>query len=341
MIMSVTFNKEGKIGGLFISPQSGIYVMPDYVKSLSFLESKMDFGIEGWKLNGTLTYPRDNEKHAVVIIIHGSGPMDRDGSVGNTKIYRDLAWGLASKGIAVFRYEKRSKTYGPRLFMDAYQGKPYTPKDEVVDDAVEAIRMLAANSHVNPDRIYIAGHSQGGMMAPEIARISGKLKGIIMLAANARPLPDMMIEQMSYLYDGQSISYQQYEQVKQVKRQAAYAKKKNLDPKTPMDSLPFSVGPSYWNYLNKYNQVKTFTKLTIPILILQGERDYQVRMTDFELWKKAAEKRKGITDFKSYPSLNHLFVAGEGKSTPSEYNTQGNMNEAILIDISNWISEQK
>lgn len=341
MILSITFNDRDQVAGLFIAPQSGTYLIPTYVKSLSFLETKMDFGTEGWKINGTLTYPRDAEKHPLVIIVHGSGPLDRDGSTGNSKIYRDLAWGLASQGIAVFRYDKRSFTHGSKLFMETYQGKTYTPKDEVVDDAVEAIRLLSSNSHVDAGQIYIAGHSQGGMMAPEIALASGRLKGIIMLAGNARPLQDMILEQMSYLYDGKSLSYKEYEQVQKLRHQAEYAKKKKLDPKTPTDSLPFNVSAAYWNYLNEYNQVKTFSKLTIPALILQGERDYQVTMTDYNLWAKAAEKRKGKTVLKSYPNLNHLFITGEGPSVPAEYQIQGNLSEAVVNDITAWIRAQK
>jgi alpha-beta hydrolase superfamily lysophospholipase len=267
--------------------------------------------------------------------------MDKEGTTGNSKIYRDLAWGLATQGIAVFRYDKRSFTHGSRLFMETYQGKTYTPQDEVINDVLDAIKLMSTNSHVDPSQIYIVGHSQGGMLAPEIAKQSGKLAGVIMLAANARPLQEMILEQMSYLYDGQSLSYKEYEKVQRLKHQAEFAKKKKLDPKTPTDSLPFNVSAAYWNYLNAYDQVKVFTRLTLPVMVLQGERDYQVNMTDYNLWMKAAEKRKGKTMFKSYPKLNHLFIAGEGRSVPAEYQIQGNMNEEVILDIANWIKNPK
>jgi len=64
-------------------------------------------------------------------------------------------------------------------------------------------------------------------------------------------------------------------------------------------------------------------------------------MTDFGLWQKAAEKRKGKTTFKSYPKLNHLFIAGEGRSVPAEYQLQGNMNEEVVHDIANWVKNPK
>lgn len=342
MMLSVTFNPQKQIIGIFITSQLGTYVMPDYVNGLSFLESKMDFGTDGWKINGTLTYPKDSGPHPLVIIVHGSGPLDRDGTTGNTKVYRDLAWGLASIGISVFRYDKRSNVHGSKLYMESYQGKTYTAQDEVVDDALSAIQLLKGNSHVDSTRIFIAGHSQGGMMAPMIAQQSGKLKGIILLAANARPLQDMLIEQMEYLYPDSSVmEAKNYLQKKRIQQQAQYAKRKKLDPKTPTDSLPFGVSAAYWNFLNQYDQVKTFAKLPTPTLILQGSRDYQVTMTDFSLWQEAAKKRTARTDLIAYPKLNHLFITGEGRSLPAEYQLQGNMDAAVITDIKQWIEGLK
>lgn len=342
MILSITFNPQQEIAGIFVTPQIGNYVMPDYVNGLSFHESKFEFGKEGWKISGTLSYPKDGGRHPLVIIVHGSGPLDKEGTVGNSKIYRDLAWGLASKGISVFRYDKRSYVHGSKLFMETYQGKPYTAQDEVVDDVLSAIQLLSGNSHVDSSRIFIVGHSQGGMMAPMISQQSGKLKGMILLAANARPIQDLMVEQMDYLYpDSAVMEAKNYNQKKLIQHQAQYAKKKKLDPKTPTDSLPFNVSASYWNFLNQYDQIKTFIKVPTPTLVLQGERDYQVTMTDFGMWMLAAKKRSARTDFTSYPKLNHLFIKGEGRSLPAEYQQQGNMEEAVIIDIQHWIEGLK
>lgn len=343
MVLSLSFDSAFKISGMFISPASGVYVMPNYVQSLSFLESKHQFGKEGWKLNGTLSYPKDNQKHPVAIIVHGSGPLDKDGSTGNTKIYKDLAWGLASQGICVFRYEKRTATHGTRFSMETYNGYTYTVQDEVIDDVLYAIELLKQNSHVDSTQIYIIGHSQGGMLAPLIAKQSKvKLAGAVLLAANARPIQELLVEQMNYLYPSTiGISYNDYMMVEGIKRKAFNASSKNLTIKTPADSLPFNVAAQYWMFLNKYNQTEVFKTIAAPFYVLQGERDYQVTMKDFDLWKKAATFRKAPTAFKSYPALNHLFIVGEGKSKPSEYDRQGNMDVQVVNDISNWIKSTK
>jgi uncharacterized protein len=337
MLLTITFTSNGLVKGLFLSNFNGFYTIPTYVKSLSFLESKHEFGKKGWEIEGTLSYPRDEKKHPLVIIVHGSGPMDRDGSTGGSKIYRDLAWGLATQGYCVFRYDKRSNVHGGKLFMEAYKGNSYTPYDEVEEDVLLAIHLMKQNRHVDSTRIVLVGHSQGGMLLPKIVQ-QVSVKGIVLMAANARPIQDMLIEQMNYLYpDGGNMTLNQYNEKLNIIRQANFAKKKKLPQDTPIDSLPFGVRASYWNYLNAYDQVKTFRKLKLPILILQGERDYQVTMTDFQLWEKAAKKRKGQTLFVSYPKLNHLFFKGEGLSSPSEYMLPASLDIKVVTDISEWI----
>jgi predicted esterase len=337
MVLSLSYTPDGKVKGLFLSQYGGLYTIPGYVESLSFLENRYEFGKEGWKINGTLSYPRDQKKHPLVIIIHESGPMDRDGSTGSSMIYRDLAWGLSTQGICVFRYDKRSNVHGGKLFMEAYKGNDYTPYDEIVEDVFSAIELMKKNPHVDSNQIILVGHGQGGMMAPLIVK-TAHVKGMVLLAANARPLQDMMIEQMNYLYPEGTMTLNQYNEKRDIIHRATYAKRKKLPVNTPTDSLPFGVRAGYWNYLNKYNQLKDFGKLTLPTLVLQGERDYQVTMTDYHLWEKVAKKRKGPTQFISYRALNHLFIPGEGRSSREEYQVPGNLDGKVVNDILEWIN---
>jgi hypothetical protein len=73
--------------------------------------------------------------------------------------------------------------------------------------------------------------------------------------------------------------------------------------------------------------------------VLQGERDYQVTMTDFNLWKENLSNNSK-NQFISYPALNHLFMKGEGKSIPAEYEKQGNVDKQIITDIANWVKSK-
>jgi dienelactone hydrolase len=343
MLLYFPITPNEQLHGFYLTTQQPEYIIPEYVQSLSFLETKIPFGKEGWKLPGILSYPNDTNKHPLVIILHDSGPLDKDGTKGGSKIYRDIAWGMASQGICAFRYSKRSNVHGSRLFMETYKGLPYTAQDEIVDDALAAIKLMSINEHVDATQIYIIAHGQGGMMAPLILKQNTiPIEGLILLGANARPLQDVMIAQMNYLYpDGGEVTINQYKEKTDIIKQATYAKNKKLKPDAPSDSLPFGVRGGYWIYLNKYNITKTFAKTSTPTLILHGERDYQSTKADFDLWKKTAGKRKGKTHFISYPTLNHLFIDGIGPSKPTEYRKLANIDRQVLKDIQQWMMQPK
>ncbi len=176
------------------------------------------------------------------------------------------------------------------------------------------------------------------MLAPEIAFESKEVKGIIMMAANARPLEDLILEQMNYILSMDSLTTSEAKQLETISKQVAKVKSNELTVKTPSLELPFNVPASYWIALKKYNQLEVAKKIQSRIFILQGERDYQVTMTDFELWKKTLSDHKNVS-FKSYPKLNHLFIEGSGKSKPAEYEKPGNVAEDVITDISEWIKK--
>lgn len=342
MSLDISFNAQQQIAGLFIKPVSG-YTPPTYINTLAFTERKLSFGKSPYIINGTLSIPfskQDGAAYPLVIIVHGSGPVDRDMTTGNNKPYKDLAWALASKGIAVFRYDKRTYSYGAMLAFDEAAGKHTTIKEEYLDDVALAIKTLRKHPSVDPSQVYILGHSQGGSLAPLIAKENKQVAGIILAAGGARSMQDALLEQLSYLYDSMDISKEQRAQIDKLKRGALYAKRNDLTLQSPIDSLPFAK-PAYWISLNQYDVAQTFVQLKKPALVLQGERDYQVTQKEFNLWKEWAKNRKTPTSFKSYPKLNHHFIEGSGKSTSNEYMIKGNVPEYVADDIASWIKEQK
>jgi dipeptidyl aminopeptidase/acylaminoacyl peptidase len=265
--------------------------------------------------------------------VHGSGPHDRDETVWGNKPFKDLAWGLASRNIAVLRYEKRTKQYQQET---AAMINTLTVQDEVIDDALAAVTLLSKTQGINSRHIFVLGHSLGGMLAPKIASQDSRIAGIIILAGPTRKLPDTILNQYNYLasMDG-PIDENKAKQIKAIEQQV----KKIKDLDFSEGEIVLGAGKAYWQDLEKYDNVATVKNLTIPMFILQGERDYQVTMEDFNGWTNGLKGMKNVT-LKSYADLNHLFIAGAGKSTPAEYNQPGHVNKAVIEDIAAWIKSQ-
>lgn len=200
---------------------------------------------------------------------------------------------------------------------------------------MSAAEMIRKNPVTRDSKLYIIGHSFGAMCAPLVAS-KAKADGIVLMAGNARPLEDLIVEQYRYLYGANREKGEDDPEVKKMAAKAAVVKDAKALKVAKPEELPLNLPAPYWQSLMKYQQVEVAKKLKQPILVLQGERDYQVTMTDFDLWKKALGD-KSKNSFISYPALNHLFMKGDGKSMPSEYETQGNVEEKVVTDISDWI----
>jgi len=332
----VVYKQSGRIAGLFFVPQ-GKYQPPKYVCADSFDEVEIKVGEGFFPLSGTLSMPKGKGAFPAVVLVHGSGPNDRDETIGSNKPFRDLAHGLASRGIAVLRYEKRTRQYPLNMLLL----NKLTVKEETIDDATAATDALAAHDKIDPKRIFVLGHSLGGMLIPRIAAANKKPAGFISLAGSTRPLEDLILEQVSYLLslDNPPVEAQQ-KKIDELRQQIARVKSAELSNQTLASELPLGIPASYWLDLRDYDPAVAAQKIDKPLLILQGERDYQVTMADFARWKSALEAHPRATCL-SYPQLNHLFIAGQGKSSPAEYFTPGNVAAAVIDDVAAWVQAQR
>lgn len=341
--MQASVSAGGQITGLYFRPsETAVPVeasaadipadLPGYIDPEAFEERAIVLN-EGtdWELPGTLTLPVGKGPFPAVVLVHGSGPNDRDETIGPNKPFRDLAWGLATQGVAALRYDKRSKVHAGK--MAALESM--TVDDEVIADAVAAVRLLHQTDEVDPDRVFVIGHSLGGHLVPRVAAEADGVAGVVILSGNVRPLQDLIVVQTEYLLglDGE-LSDEDREQVNRLEqvRQAI----ENLNAATP--GMFFGAPATYWIDLRDYDPVKVARSLDRPLLILQGERDYQVTMDDFALWQEGLSGRDNVT-FISYARLNHLLMSGSGPSSPAEYEQPGYVDAAIVADIIGWISK--
>ena len=334
-----------EIVGFFLQPiekqsDSKEYVDAEYVDKSKFEEIEIILPPDSI-LKGRLTIPKNlskNQKVPAVVLVHGSGPHDFDGTIFENKPFRDIAFGLSGNGIAVLRYNKRT-------LVDKNLDATLTINEESVFDAVEAVNFLKENYSDRIENIYVLGHSQGGFVLPRIANLSKNASGFISLAGNSRPFSESLIDQYEYLFslnkqDAETQEEKDYiDSLKIVELEKVKRLKRNdFDESTPRNLLPLGIHPKYYMDIADYNPAKEFANENRPILFLQGARDYQVTLKDFELWKKELGERPNTT-FILFDDLNHLLQTGVGKSKPVEYSVKQNVNKQVVDTIVNWLNE--
>lgn len=327
----LVYSQNGKIKGIMFLPDKPRerYKLPNYHKPELIKDSVLSIQDGPFRLPGILTKPNKAGRFPAVILIHGTGPNDKDETVGPMKIFKDLSIGLASQGVAVYRYEKRTRVYSVISALN----KNFTVKDETLEDAVSAYKLLKKDSTIDSTAIYLCGHGMGGMLLPRIAKIIPGVKGLIYLGSNARPLEDIQYEQTVYVLGFDTIIKDHKTFLDSIKREVN--KIKMLKPTDTDSSFIFRLPHSYWIDMNKYNPVKSAEELKTPMLFIFGDRDYQVTDVDLNLWKSGLKGSN--VEFKSYKNLNHFFITGEGKSVPSEYGKSANVDITMINDIANWI----
>ena len=294
-----------------------------------------------YPLDGILSLPEKNSKKvAAVVLVHGSGPSDKDETIMANKPFRDISEYLVARGIAVLRYDKRTFVYGKQILKQIDYNK-LTVEQETIEDAIFASEILKNDTRIDANKVYILGHSMGGMLAPRIDAEGGNFAGIIILAGSPRNLTDIMLGQSEDLIGqlGKLLRMIAVKQTAGVKKKfdaiAGMTDKQAQSTKT--------LGRIYAWYFKEMNEHPASCYLLDskkPMLILQGEKDFQVSVEkDFNLYKQILKEKSDVT-FKLYPGLNHIFmksVYSTVKEFKKEYKIPSKMASDVLSDIAQWI----
>lgn len=293
-----------------------------------------------YPVEGILTLPdTKTEKVPAVVFVHGSGPADKDETIGANKLFRDFADGLAKKGIASLRYDKRTYTYGKQMVQEL--GGSLTVEEEIIHDVLFASHMLKTDPRIDANRVFLIGHSQGGMLAPRIDAEGGDFAGLVILAGTYRTLEEVIIDQnedvLKQLDEAQYETALQQVQGLKDKFDSIANMSEETAKQTPL------VGSVYAWYLKEMKQHPTkdfLIKTHKPLLVLQGDKDVQVSIEkDFNQYQQILKDHHNAT-CKLYPGLNHMFmksIYGTIVRILEEYNIPQTLDNSVLEDVAKWI----
>jgi len=336
----------GRIGGLWFP---GEYSAPEYVDDAAFTERTLTLEPEGCSLPATLTVPAgarggsgtgtasgtatDTASGTAadstvpgVVLVHGSGPHDRDETIGPNKPLRDVAQGLATRGVAVLRYEKR--TYAcdvPRA--------EWAIDDIIVDDAVHALGVLRGQPEVDPERTVVAGHSVGAACAPRIAERDGQVAGAAVLAGNARPFTEVYPGQVRHIFEVQGgLSAREEQQLSAVTQLMSAVEDGSVADDRPIGPLP----GIWWKTFYEYDQIATANRIDADLVFAHGGRDFQIPIDPAMTgWREGLDDA-AASRFERYPDLSHLFQPGTEPSLTTEYVFADNVAQDLVTDLADW-----
>ena len=306
------------------------------VKPYPYVEEQVTFSNTpaGVSLSGTLTLPNGSGPFAAAVLIAGSGPEDRDGTIANHKPFLVLSDYLTRKGIAVLRYDKRG------IGQSTGSAEMATTMD-LAGDTKCAIAYLKTRKDIDPARIGLIGHSEGAMIAPTIAASSPDLPWVVLLAAPATKGEDTLLNQSDLIaragglsdaqvlsslnFDKQAYDLVLTEQDSNVVGQKlkALVKESGLDaalPPAALDSQLHMMTSPWFRYFLAYDPLPELKKTKCPVLAIYGAKDLQVPpKINLPMVQKAfADGENSQAEVKQLPDLNHLFQHAYTGS-PTEY----------------------
>lgn len=322
---NVIIDDFGKVDGFVVLPTLQPGSIAGYIDTSRFDEFEIMIGEGKWTLSGAITVPKNVEKYPLVILIHDSGALDKDSTIGPNKPFRDIAWGLASRGIATIRFNKRSFVFGERLAQ-----MPPNIETEIIEDVVNAIELASKIPAVSS--IFLVGHGLGGKVAPTIALRNPRVSGIVLLATPARRELQVIIDRQLYI---SSLYYSEREK-QQLNLLIDYLQKA-LDGKLLPGTPVLAATAGYYDEIDNLNTIESIKELNIPVLILQGDSDYESTVDDYMIFMNALWTKINVY-FQILPGLDHYFrrVSRE-MSTPDDYYEFRHVDRELIDSLFSWI----
>ena len=302
------------------------FSMPEVV----YTESEMIVGSDPYLLDAVLTVPAvasESEPVPVCVMVHDFGALDRDHTLGGTKLFEDFAHEMAEYDIATLRYDKRTYAY-PEAEIE-------TVRDEVIEDALYAIEALEDNASIDTSRVIVAGVGFGAMMAPRIAdEAQGKVSGMILIGATSNRLIDELYQ--VHKEDVAALPDAEERIIKNAVRNIGSMKEEDA---RAIEAFGYN-GYYYWESERYGGAVKLLRSLKLPVYVAHGNRDTQVDVEDgYADLRKEVSPNAVFATYKIYRGLNHMLMPDtstdlNGKST---YEAESHLDAQAARELALWI----
>lgn len=329
--MTVACDGKGAVGGLHFVPGAAASTSLQPLPG-GFRQQALAVPTPLGPLRGILALPAGKGPFPAVLLVPGSGPQDADETIGPNKPFVDLAQGLAAAGIATFRYDKRSLTYGTQVSGNQH----LTIDEEVTDDALSALKVLDTQPAIDDQRVFVLGHSLGALMTPRIAGRAQHPAGAILLAPPERFGLGTLVRQVREIGQQQGVPAEQLDQ--QVKElQQAQAMLSRADPAHPPAGTFAHAPASYWLSLRHYDAIDAARDTAVPFLVMHGLSDFNVTPAEgSQAWHAAFASDSRVT-LKTYPGLSHLFMPAGNPPGIADFTRPGHVDATVVHDIVTWI----
>ena len=322
----------GSVAGA-ADPQAARWSPPPYGPAAAAEERQVTLGEAPWVLPGALVLPRQRSVALpLIVLLGGSGPTDRDSTVGRDKPFKDLAFGLASRGVATLRFDKRTLAHAAAV---KAQVGSFTPIDEYADDTQAALVVALATPEIDPRRIFLAGHSMGGQLGPRLVAADSRWAGLIVLEGPTQPLGEELLRQHEALLarageiDGASQA-----ELDTTRNAALALADPALAPDAGLKLFGVPLSLAYARAWAAERPVETARHLHRPILIVQGAKDVQVDLTDYNGWVLGLADVPQVA-YRLFAKTNHLLMS-EGASAGT---TVGHVDPAIVEALAAFVRE--
>ncbi len=339
--LEFSFGPDQRIASLQVLADGAAasYLPPAYDIPAQYREFSLPIRHDTIVLPATLTLPANCQRCPLVVLLPDLGPQDKDHSIGPTKMFRDLAVGLAARGIASYRFDKRTYRYGPELMADL---RLLTLETEMLEDVQAALRQLKQVAEIDTNQLHLLGLGLGGLASGRVARFSDlPVRSFTLVGSSPRPLPDQLFDQMLPILAEKAGEADWQPAAKVFAAQVALAKSSKLSHYTPADSLPLQLPGPYWKYLQQNDLVNDFWYSNAALWVVRGERDYQSQAADNAAWEGRLAGRGNLRT-EMLPGLNHLLMpVAEGTPLLAHYQQAVHVDVAFIERLAKFIREPR